>query len=149
MKKSLCTLLLAAITTISVAQATDDGQELINNFFEIYKTKGYEFAFKYTLETNKWIPARGDEMNNIILEFKKDVATMGTYLGNEEIRNKKIGSRFRITSYLVYYDRDPVRFTFELYKNNIGWEISNFVFDFRFDEEAEESIRLTSAAQFR
>jgi len=143
MKKQLITVLLVAATTFGMAQAKDDGQELINTFFDLYKNKGYEVALKYTLSTNKWIVPRGDEMNNLIIQLAKEVNNMGEFLGYEEIKSKRVGSRFRIASYLAYYQRDPVRFTFELYKNGTGWEISNFTFDFKFDEEVEESMKLT------
>jgi len=142
MKKNILTLLLAVGTSLSMAQGKDDGQELINTFFDLYKSKGYDVALRYTLTTNKWIQPRGDEMNNIIVQLAKEVKVMGDFLGYEEIKSKKLGSRFRIASYLAYYQRDPVRFTFELYKNATGWEISNFTFDFKFDEEIEESMKL-------
>ena len=142
MKKYILTLLLAFGGSLAMAQGKDDGQELINTFFDLYKNKGYEIALKYTLSTNKWIQPRGDEMNNLIIQLSKEVNVMGEFLGQEEIKSKRIGSRFRIASYLAYYQRDPVRFTFELYKNNMGWEISNFTFDFKFDEEVEESMKL-------
>jgi hypothetical protein len=152
MKKSLLTLLFGTMMTVVIAQTKDagDGQELIKQFFDLYKTKGYEAAVKYAWSTNSWIPASPDDMNTIILNLGKQVNQMGEFIGQEELRSKKAGSRFRIVSYLVYYQRDPIRFTFELYRNNNGWEITDFVFDTRFEEELEESIKLTSGyEQFR
>jgi hypothetical protein len=143
MKTKLILVAIVASCSLSFAQTKDDGQELINRFFELYKNEGYESALKYTLSTNKWIHAKGDEMDNLIVQLEKEVKVMGEYLGYEAIKSKRVGKRFRIVNYLVYYQRDPVRFTFELYKNNLGWEISNFVFDFKFDEEVEESMKLT------
>jgi hypothetical protein len=69
---------------------------------------------------------------------------MGEFIGQEELKSKKVGGRFRIVSYLVYYQRDPVRFTFELYKNNQGWEISDFVFDTQFEQEIEDAMKLNN-----
>ena len=137
-------LLFALVSTVSFAQKTkDDGQELINRFFELYRTKGYEDAVKYTLSTNKWYPAKGDEMDDLIVKLEKEVKVMGKYLGHEQIRSRRLGQRFRIVSYLIYYQRDPIRFTFELYKNDRGWEISDFVFDTNFEAEIEASMKLT------
>ncbi len=144
MKKSLFTIMLLGSLT-AVAQTKDDGQELIKTFFDLYKTKGYEAAVRYSWSTNKWIPTAPEEMNNIILALGKEVDQMGDFIGQEELKSKKVGSRFRIVSYLVYYQRDPIRFTFELYKNNTGWEISDFVFDTQFEEEIEISIKLTDS----
>ncbi len=151
MKRQLLTLTLALISACSMAQtkedettADDDGQELIDNFFEMYKNRGYEVALKYSWSTNKWMPATGDAMNNIAVRLGKQVAVMGEFIGQEQLKSRKVGSRFRIVSYLVYYQRDPMRFTFELYKNNDGWEFTDVEFDTKFDEEVEESMRLTN-----
>src|SRR4051812_45855256 len=112
MKRYILTLLVAAFATFSMAQTKDDGQELLDTFFDLYKTKGYGAALKYSLSTNKWIKSDGSEMDNIILALSKQVDVMGDYLGYEEIKSKSLGSRFRIVSYLAYYVHDPVRFTF-------------------------------------
>lgn len=144
MKKTLMTLVMTGVMTGGLAQSRekDDGQELIVKFFELYKTKGYDAAVRYSWSTNKWIPASPDDMSKIILSLGKVVDNMGEFLGQEELKSKKVGSRFRIVSYLVYYQRDPVRFTFELYRNNQSWEISDFVFDTQFEQEIEESMKL-------
>ena len=145
MKTSRILFLLVLFSTCTFAQSKDDGQELIDTFFDYYKKKSPEFALKYAFNTNKWIEVQGDEMNNIIIKLTKEVNSMGEYLGYEQIKSRSLGSRLRISSYLVYYLRDPIRFTFELYKTNTGWEISNFVFDTAFDEELEESMRITAS----
>ncbi len=146
MKKTLLILLLlTSVTTLSEAQTKDNGQELIDTFFDLYKNKGYDVALKYTLTTNKWIQPAGGEMDNLIIKLEKEVKTMGEYLGYEELKSKTLGSRLRYVSYLVYYQRDPVRFTFALYKNNTMWEISDFKYDFDFDKEVEEAMKLKAA----
>lgn len=143
MKIHMLLWLLVLTTPLSFGQSKDDGQELIDTFFDYYKKKSPEIAFKYALSTNKWIEIQGDEMTNIILKLSKEVNVMGEFLGYEEIKSRKVGSRFRIASYLVYYMRDPIRFTFELYKTTAGWEISQVDFDTNFDEELEESMKLS------
>ena len=143
MKKIMFSLWLATVTTFASAQVKDDGQELINTFFDHYKNKGYEVALRYTLSTNRWIRPEGNEMNGIVLQLSKELVGIGEYIGYEELKSKRVGSRLRIASYLVYYQRDPIRFTFELYKSSGGWEFSDFKFDSNFDDEINESIKLT------
>lgn len=128
--------------TITYAQPKDDGQELINKFFELYQSKSSEVALKYAFGTNKWMDQDSDGIKNLIFELDKNINLIGKYIGHEEIKTKKIGSRFRIASYFVYYDRQPLRFTFELYKNSEGWMIWNFQFDSNYDDEIEEAMKL-------
>jgi hypothetical protein len=142
MKKCILTLLLTIAGLISSAQETDDGQDLIDTFFNYYKTRGYEMAIRYSWSTNKWIPVNGDAITNIVVQLEKKVSVMGEFIGQELLKSKSVGSRYRMVSYLVYYQRDPIRFTFTLYKNNNGWEISNFEFDTKFEEEVEASMKL-------
>jgi len=142
MKNTVLILALSLISTLSLAQKQDDGQVILDKFFEFYDTRGYEYAVRYLWSTNKWIPAGGDVMDNIIQQLSKKVDVMGDFIGQEQIRSRTLGSRIRIVSYLVYYERDPIRFTFVLYKNNEGWEISNFEFDTKFEKELEESMKL-------
>lgn len=144
MKKAFSTIVLSALMATGLAQTKDDGQELIKTFFNLYKTKGYEAAVRYSWSTNKWIPAAPKDMNAIILSLGNQVDQMGEFLGQEELKTKKLGSRFRIVSYLVYYQRDPIRFTFELYKNDKGWEFTNFEYDTLFEEEIEDAMRLNA-----
>lgn len=146
MKSTLLSiLLLTGAITLSFSQAKDDGQDLIDTFFDLYKNKGYNIALRYTLTTNKWIQPAGGEMDNIIIKLEKEIKTMGDYLGYEQLKSKTLGTRLRYVSYLVYYQRDPVRFTFALYKNSDMWEISDFQYDFTFDKEIEESMKLKAA----
>ena len=141
MKKYAFTFLFILFTSFAFAQAKDDGQELITRFFDLYKGKGYEYALKYAFETNKWITTQGDEMLTVGLNLGKKIQPLGEYLSNEELKSKSVSSRFRIVSYFVYYQREPIRFTFELYKNGSGWEIWDFQFDSDFDAEIAESMK--------
>jgi hypothetical protein len=144
MKGIVAGLLFFLSISVSSAQTKDDGQELINRFFDLYKNKGYEYALKYAFETNKWINAEGDEMLAVSVRLGKQVAPLGEYLGNEELRSISVGTRFRIVSYFAYYQREPLRFIFELYKNASGWEILDVQFDVDYDAEIMEAIRFTA-----
>ncbi len=142
MKKTLIWIALL-LPAFAVAQDKNNGEELIQTFFDYYEHKGHNEAFHYALSTNKWLKPNGDELAPFSARLTKTVAGMGKYIGYEEIRNKNIGSRFRVISILVYYQRDPVLFTFELYKNDMGWEIANVSFDAKFEREIDEASRVS------
>ena len=132
------------ISGAAIAQQSNDGQEIIDKFFDLYKTRGYEYAVRYSWATNRWIPAGGEAVDNVIITLGKKLGGMGEYIGQDKLRDNQVSSRFRVVSYLVYYERDPVRFTFSLYRNSQGWEVSNFQFDSDFEDEAEASLKLTA-----
>lgn len=130
------------LTMVGYSQGKDNGQQLIDKFFEIYTTKGHEPALKYAFGTNKWMESNIDGIKNVIFEMEKSISLIGKYIDKEEIKSRQVGSRFRIASYFVYYDRQPLRFTFQLYKNNDGWMIWNFKFDSNYGDEIEEAMNL-------
>src|SRR6478609_1727332 len=99
MKKYTFMALLVVFSLSSFAQTKDDGQELIDRFFDLHKGKGYEYALKYAFETNKWINSEGTEMLNISIKLGKNIVALGEYIDFEEIKSKSVGSRFRIVSY--------------------------------------------------
>jgi hypothetical protein len=135
--------LLTFLSVISFGQNKDNGQPLIDKFFETYKSKGHHEAISYAFGTMKWIDVNGDEVKNMKFELDKIVNLIGNYIGHEEANSKMAGSRFRCTSYFAYYDRQPLRFTFMLYKNNDGWMIWNLQFDTSYDDELKEAIKLS------
>lgn len=135
-------LLLLVLLSADAYSQKNNGQELIDHFFDLYEKEGPDKALTYAFGTNAWMDANSDAVKNVIFELDKTINLVGNYIGNEQIQSASAGSRFRILSYFVYYDRQPIRFTFELYKNNEGWMLWNFKFDTDYDSEIEESIKL-------
>lgn len=121
MRATAVFFLFTFFSICAFCQNKDNGQPLIDNFFETYKSKGYNEAIDYAFGTNKWMDVSGDEIKNLKFELEKIINLVGGYIGHEEIRSKMVGARFRASSYFVYYDRQPLRFTFLLYRNNDGW----------------------------
>ena len=66
---------------------------------------------------------------------------MGDYQGEEFIYKGGIGESFSTYIYLVKYDRQPIRFTFEFYRPKEKWILYSFKFDDNFDEDFEEAIK--------
>lgn len=64
----------------------------------------------------------------------------------ELIAKKQLGESHIITSYRVRYDRQPIRFTFHLYKPKDKWMIYSFEYDGSLSGELEESIKLNYLA---
>jgi hypothetical protein len=122
----------------SFGQATNS--KIIEPFFKEYKIdpiKAYENLFV----GNKWMKDKKSELETIKIKLNDLVSTLGEYYGYEIITEKKAGESLILQSFLVKYERQPLRFTFLLYKPNDSWQIQNFSYDANIDDELEEAAK--------
>ncbi|NLN24630.1 MAG: hypothetical protein GX163_03040 [Bacteroidetes bacterium] len=139
MKKLLIVLL---ITTSGSLFAQSSPENLINDFFVTYE-KDAGKAVKDLYATNKWTERIKDGIANIVSSVNGFTESyMGKYYGYELITKKKFSESFVLYSYLVKYDRQPLRFTFKFYKANDKWTLNSFSFDDSFGHEIEEAAKL-------
>ena len=117
-------------------------QNILNDFFSTYqKDPGKAVIEMY--KTNVWTERIIDDINNVaskVNSFSMDV--MGQYNGYELITTKKFSDSFVLYSYLVKYDRQPIRYIFKFYKPKDKWVLYAFKIDDSFDEEIEEAAKL-------
>ncbi len=140
MKKAL--LIMILFVSFS-ASAQNDPKEVVELFFKEFKEKGSGIAIDNLYKPNKWISKSADA----IIQLKSQLDGLnedyvGKYYGNELILEKKLADSFILMSYLVKYDRQPIRFTFQFYKPNDTWMIHSFKFDGNLDAEIEEAAKL-------
>ena len=67
---------------------------------------------------------------------------MGKYYGKELITTKKFAESFELYSYMIKYDRQPLRFIFKFYKSNNKWVLYSFALDDSLDTEIQEAAKL-------
>ena len=134
----LISIILISLTT----KAQTSPQILIDNFFETYKIDAGK-AVKELYETNKWTERIKDDIEKIISAvngFNENF--MGKYYGKEIITTKKFAESFELYSYMVKYERQPIRFIFKFYKPNSKWVLYSFAFDDSLDTEIQEAAKL-------
>lgn len=129
-------LVLCFTTTCVVAQETSD--EIINTFFETYKKEPLK-AVDYVFSTNEWMDRNKDAVENLKTQLSSYLKLVGDYYGYEKITEKSVGESYKLVSYMSKYERQPIRFTFVLYKGKDRWQVQNFKFDDKIDDELEES----------
>lgn len=120
-------------------QSKVEDETLTTQFFKTFKTdpiKAYDDLFS----NNKYIST--SDLATTKIKLKDYLAEMGDYFGYEEITTKKAGESYFLKSFLVKYDRQPVRFTFILYKPNDKWKIQNFSYDTNISEELDNAAKL-------
>ncbi len=133
-------ILMFSATGILFAQSSP--QSLINDFFETYE-KDAGKAVKDLYSTNIWTERIKDDIDKIIGTVNGFTESyMGKYYGYELITSKKFAESFILYSYLVKYDRQPLRFIFKFYKPNDKWVLYSYALDDSLDDEIQEAAKL-------
>lgn len=139
MKKTLF-IFIACLSVNNFAQS--DPKELISTFFTTYE-KNPGKAVKDLYATNPWTKSIEQTIEKIVDNVNGfTIELMGEYHGYERITSKQLADVYVVYSYLIKYDRQPVRFIFHFYKPNHKWMIYSFSVDDDLDEEMEETAKL-------
>ncbi|WP_211217400.1 hypothetical protein [Neolewinella persica] len=140
MKLLLCLTFTMLIGSVS---AQSSPNELSEQFFKTYVEKGSSEALDELYSTNSWI----NKSQDAVLKLKNQIEGLnedyvGKYYGYELITEKKISDSYVLRSYLVKFDRQPIRYTFQFYKPNATWKIYSFQYDGNISSELEEAAKV-------
>ncbi|WP_298496468.1 hypothetical protein [uncultured Algibacter sp.] len=141
MKKTLLVIPLLLFTLILTSQ--NDPKDISEQFFKDFEEKGSSIALDNLYKPNKWMNRSGDA----IIQLKSQMDGLnedfvGKYYGKELLFEKTLTDSYILLSYLVKYERQPIRFTFQFYKPSDKWVIYSFKYDGGISEEIEEAARL-------
>lgn len=141
MKKVFLLLSIITIYTISVnGQGTPE--DMIKIFFNEY-SKNPTNAVDNIYATNPWSSRIKDGIEAIKAEVDRyTIDVIGKYYGYELITKKQFSESFVLISYMVKYDRQPLRFTFKLYKPDNKWSLFSLNIDNELGAEIEEASKL-------
>lgn len=140
--KKLLLICLIFCSLASLAQTQADPQKIIDEFFKLYKDKSSDAALDYLFGTNRWVSDSKDQIENIKFKVSSTVKQVGEYHGYNLITKKTIGDHLYLYTYIIRYDRQPVRFTLLFYKPNNQWRLHNFSYDDTLDEELSEASKV-------
>jgi hypothetical protein len=118
-------------------RAQENAEDVTGHFFELFQSKGVDEAVDYIYSTNKWLVSDKTTADNIKMQLKKGIAIIGQYYGYELIGKKALGESYVQMDYMLRYDRQPIKFTFILYKPNKTWQIQNMKPDDRLEDDIE------------
>ncbi|MCF8332257.1 MAG: hypothetical protein K9H84_07380 [Bacteroidales bacterium] len=136
-------LLITFIMLTVMGFSQDRPEEIVEQFFGEYQKKGAGTAIDNLYSTSQWISKKSDaiiQLKNKLEGLNEDY--VGKYYGYEPIVEKKLSESYLLMSYLVKYDRQPIRFTFQFYKPDEEWVIYSFQFDSSISDEIEEAAKL-------
>lgn len=131
-------LFLLICLTKPFAQTTTS--EITDKFFTLYATDPIK-AVDYAFSTNKWFERQQDGVSNLKNKLKNTIDLCGDYYGYELLSEKTAGTNIKLITYIVRYDREPIRFTFFMYKAKDDWRVNNFSYDENIDSELEEAAK--------
>lgn len=141
MKKTLFVIIL--FTCIFNIKAQKQPEQIIEDFFKNYETKGASYAIDDIYKTNPWTVRIQDAINNVKTQLERfDKDLVGEYYGYEKLITKKLGDSYILYSYFIKFDRQFLRLTFQFYKPQTEWRLYSFKFDDSFDDEIEEAAKL-------
>lgn len=127
------------LSTHSFGQLADN-EVITKKFFETFKTDPGK-AYNDLFVDNKWMKDKKTDLEAIRLKLIDFFSGLGQYYGYEPITEKSAGESYVLKSYLIKYERQPVRFTFLLYRPNKTWQIQNFSYDTNIEDEVEEAAK--------
>ena len=137
MKIKLCLFSLSILlvsTSVNSLFAQTTGKVITDAFFALY-LKDPAKAVEYAFSTNKYMLKKPEVVTNVKTQLKSLSSVLGTYYGNELISDKSISPSFREVKFLIKYDREPIQFTFLLYKPFNSWLVLNFSYNENLDKE--------------
>jgi hypothetical protein len=140
MRAIILTMLLTLATSLAISQ--DTPEQIIEKFFQDYQIEKPENALDMLYATMPWVERIQDDLDKIKLQFAGLQTLVGEYYGYGLITKKELANSFAIYSYLVKFDRQPVRFLFEFYKPKEKWGLYSFSYDDNIDDELAEAIKL-------
>jgi len=135
MKKLLIPICCVLFISTSVARAQEQTPaDISKKFFELYIVKPTD-AIDYIFSGMKPNKQLSDDITAIKKNLKVTIDQDGAYYGHDLIAEKSIGNNLKLMSYMLKYDKQPVRFIFIYYKPNDKWKIYTFQFNTNLDDE--------------
>jgi hypothetical protein len=143
-------IMIICVLFLSVsAFASDEYNEEIEKFFSLYEKGEISKSIDSIYSTNRWIDSSSDAAMNLKGQFSSMSQMVGDYLGKERIGVHSYGERLLMVTYLLLYERQPIRLEFMFYRPADSWIIYSFSFDDNTNEELKMSAREEMARSFR
>jgi hypothetical protein len=135
---SIFCLLFALVSFRGISQSTI--KEITDKFFILYSSDPLK-AIDYAFSTNKWFETNKDGVDTLKNTIKEQFALLGEYYGYEEISEKTAGQSTTMVTFIVRYDKEPIRFSFLFYKPKDVWRVNNFSYDENIGKDLDDASK--------
>jgi len=125
------------VTIMASAQV----ESITNKFFKEYESS-IEVALSGLYGTNRYFDPKKRVYSPLVDQLEETTQLLGEYYGFVKIQDAEFADCFKIVSYLVKYDRQPLRFTFNFYKADKTYSLYSFEYDDGFDDDFKELMKV-------
>lgn len=141
MRKSIFVILVMVVSSSPLFSQLGPGQ-ILERFFNKYRYEPQE-AVDFIFSKNPIFQGEAaSQAQHVKDKLAQAVPVLGKYYGREPITKQQIGSSLVLYSYLIQYERQPIRFTFKFYKPDREWFLLSFAFDDDLSEELEAAAKI-------
>jgi len=116
-------------TLLSLNTFASDYQSEIDEFFKLYKNGKVNEAVDSIYKSNKYVSSIPDQIINVKNQLSSLKGLVGEINNIGKIDTYAVGDDFVHVTYLVTYDRQPIRYEFQFFKVKEGWRVYSFSFD--------------------
>jgi hypothetical protein len=133
----IVTILSSTLGLNAQSSTNTETQKIVDEFFKTYKRKGHAEAIYDLLGTNTWNAGKSAE--NVSAKLTDLMDQIGEYYGYEKINESTYGTSVIQYTYLVKYERQPIKFQFRFYRPDKKWKTQGFEFEVDFLDELNET----------
>jgi hypothetical protein len=142
MKQFIFLVLMVSFISCDNKSKNEYPKYLVDNFFEIYETKGVNDALDNIFQTNEYmIKQSKSDIETLKESLYSHLNTVGNYHGYEIISEYSMGKSIIHYCCIVKYDKQPVRFNFIFYNSSDVWVLYTFNFDNSIISEMDEMAK--------
>lgn len=142
MRKILFVFSLILFTGISPLFGQLSPGQVLERFFNKYRYNPQE-AVEFIFSKNPIFQGEAAQQAQMVQDkLNQAIPLLGRYYGREPITKREIGTSLVLYSYLIQYERQPIRFTFKFYKPDREWFLLSFAFDDDLSDELEEAAKI-------
>jgi hypothetical protein len=139
--KKVLPFLLIPLLISNILFAQNSPEDLSGKFFDLYKSDSSDKAIDYIFSTNKYAKDSQESIDDLKRSLRKASDVAGPFWGYELLSKKTAGQNLTMLTFLVKHERDPLTFRFLFYKPHDKWQVQDFKFDNKIDDELEEASK--------
>ncbi|MGM0649164.1 MAG: hypothetical protein ACQES1_01515 [Bacteroidota bacterium] len=111
-------------------------EDILEPFFNTFD-KNPDEAIEYIFTTNPYIEQNQDGIDRIKERLNTSRKLLGEYYGEELINLQSVGDSFTKYTYMLKYDRQPVKIEIILYRPDDVWVLYTMQFDDKLTKDFE------------